>query len=233
MLRRFVLTAAITAGVAAAAAAEPYSDREKGFTVQVPDGWVQQPRGEYPLDLTLTSPRSEATAGLCLLMSQDVKTTKAMKQPELNDLIRNAANEEFWRVVLTADNAFQTKDMKIEVKHETRGDRVVSRATVFATAVYQGETLQLLLDMMLQAVPGNSYMTQCAVKQDQVAVEAADIKTVIDTHTPTGTAGIIASAERPSGATPVAAPQPFRSGASDAFKTGLSKLLQRVAAKPR
>ena len=69
MLRRLVLTAAITAGFAAAAAAEPYSDREKGFTVQVPVGWVQHPGGEYPLDLTLTSPRSEATGGLCLLMS--------------------------------------------------------------------------------------------------------------------------------------------------------------------
>jgi hypothetical protein len=122
--------------------------------------------------------------------------------------------------------------MKLEVKHETRDDRVVSRATVFATAAYEGETLQLLLEMMLQALPGNSYMTQCAVKQDQVAVEAADIKTVIDTHTPTGKAGIIASAGQPSGATPVAAPQTFPNGAGDAFRTGLGKLLQRLA-KPR
>lgn len=232
MLRRLVLTAAITAGFAAAAAAEPYSDREKGFTVQVPVGWVQHPGGEYPLDLTLTSPRSEATGGLCLLMSQDVRTTKDLKQPELNELIRNAAKEEFWRAVLTADKAIQIKDMKLEVKHEARDDRVVSRATVFATAVYQGETSKLLLEMMLQAVPGNSYMTQCAVKQDQIAVEAADIKAVIDTHTPTGTAGIIASAGRPSGAAPVAAPQAFPAGASEAFKMGFGKLLQRVA-KPR
>jgi hypothetical protein len=232
MLRRFVLTAAVAASFAVAAAAAPYSDREKGFTVQVPEGWVEQPGGEYPLDLTLTSPRSDATGGLCLLMSQDVKTTKNMKQPELNELIRNAAKEEFWRAVLTTDKTIQFKDMKLEVKHETRDDRVASRATVFATAVYEGETLQLLLEMMLQAVPGNSYMTQCAVKQDQVALEAADVKTVIDTHTPTGKAGIIASAGQPSGATPVAAPQPFPAGASDAFKTGLGKLLQRLA-KPR
>lgn len=229
MLRRFVLTAAVTAGFAAAAAAAPYSDREKGFTVQAPEGWAQQPGGEYPLDLTLTSPRSEATGGLCLSMSQDVRTTKAMKQTELNELVRNAAKEEFWRAVLTADKAIQIKDMKLEVKRETRDDRVVSRATVFTTAVYEGETVMLLLEMMLQAVPGNSYMTQCAVKQDQVAVEAADIKTVIDTHAPTGTAGIIASAGRPSGATPVTAPRAFPSGASDAFRTGLGKLLQRLA----
>lgn len=233
MLRRIVLTAAaVTAGFAAAAAAAPYSDREKGFTVQVPDGWVEQPGGEYPLDLTLTSPRMAATGGLCLLMSQDVRTTKAMKQPELNELIRNAAKEEFWRAVLTADKTIQIKDMKLEVKHETRDDRVVSRATVFATAVYEGEAMQILLEMMLQALPGNSYMTQCAVKQDQVAVEAADVKTVIDTHTPTGKAGIIASAGRPSGATPVAAPQAFPSSASDAFKTGFGKLLQHLS-KPR
>lgn len=231
MLRRFVLIAAVTAGFAATAAAAPYSDREKGFTVQAPEGWVQQPGGTFPLDLTLTSPRVEATGGLCLLMSQNVQTTKNMKQAELNELIRNAAKEEFWRAVLTADSAFQIKDMKLEVKHEARGDLVASRATVFTTAIYEGETVQFLLEMMLQAVPGNSYMTQCAVKQDQVAAEAADIKTVIDTHTPTGTAGIIAS-RQPAGATPVAAPQAFPSGASDAFRTGLGKLLQRLA-KPR
>lgn len=232
MLRRFVLIAAVTAGFAVAAAAAPYSDREKGFTVQAPEGWVQQPGGAYPLDLTLTSSRVEATGGLCLLMSQNVQTTKNMKQAELNELIRNAAKEEFWRAVLTADNAIQIKDMKLEVKHEARGDLVASRATVFTAAIYEGQTVQLLLEMMLQAVPGNSYMTQCAVKQDQVAVEAADIKTVIDTHTPTGTAGIIASARQPSGATPVAAPQAFPSSASEAFRTGLGKLLQRLA-KPR
>jgi hypothetical protein len=231
MLRHFVLTAAVTAGFAATAAAAPYSDPEKGFTVQVPEGWAEKPGGEYPLDLTLTSPRVEPTGGLCLLMSQDVRTTKNMKQPELNELIKNAAKEEFWRAVLTADTSIQVKDMKIEVKHETRDDRVASRATVFTTAVYEGQTMQLLLEMMLQAVPGNSYMTQCAVKQDQVALEAADIKTVIDTHTPTGKAGIIAS-RQPSGATPVAAPQAFPIGASDAFKTGFGKLLQRLA-KPR
>jgi hypothetical protein len=230
MLRRFVLTAAVTAGFVAAAAAAPYEDREKGFTVQVPEGWVERPGGDYPLDLTLTSPRNESTGGLCLLMSQDVKTTKAMKQPELNELIRNAAKEEFWRAVLTSDKAIQIKDMKLEVKHETRDDRVVSRATVFATAVYEGETSQLFLEMMLQALPGNSYMTQCAVNQDHVAAEAVDIKAVIDTHTPTGRAGIIASAGQPSGATPVAAT--FPSGASEAFKTGFGKLLQRLA-KPR
>jgi hypothetical protein len=152
-----------------------------------------------------------------------------MKQPDINALVATEANEQFWRAVLTSDQSVQVKDLAITVAHETRGERTVGRATVLITVAKDGTTMMLKFEMMLQAVPGNSYMTHCSVRQDQVAAEAADIKTVIDTHTPTGTAGLVASAEPPrGGATPVAAPRPLMGAAADAFKTSTGEVLQRV-----
>lgn len=227
-MHRLLISAAALC-FAATATAAPYNDNTKGFTVEVPEGWSNTPGGEFPLDLVLMSPRAATTNGVCLLMSQDIKATKEMKQPEINALVATEANEAFWRAILTADKTVQVKDLALTVAHETRGERTVGRATVLITAAKDGTTMMLKFEMMLQAVPGNSYMTHCSVKQDQVALEAADIKTVIDTHTPTGTAGLVASAEPPrGGATPVAAPRPFMGAAADAFKTSTGEVMKRV-----
>jgi hypothetical protein len=121
--------------------------------------------------------------------------------------------------------------LTIAVAHETRGERTVGRATVQATAIRENKTLQFHFEMMLQALPGHSYMTHCAVKQDQIAAEAADIKMVIDTHTPTGTAGVIAGIRPPQGAaTPVAASPPLFGAEADAFKASLREILKRTPA---
>lgn len=58
--------------------------------------------------------------------------------------------------------------------------------------------------------------------------EAADIKTVIDTHAPTGSAGVIAGVLPPRGAaTPVAAPHPIFGAEADAFKASLREILKQ------
>jgi hypothetical protein len=225
------LSAAAALCFAAAAAGAPYSDREKGFTVEVPEGWTTQPSGDYPLDVTLASPRRETTSGVCLLMSQEVKFSKNKTQAELNEAMKVQATEEFWRRILTADATARVTDLTIAVAHETRGERTVGRATVQATAIRENKTLQFHFEMMLQALPGHSYMTHCAVKQDQIAAEAADIKMVIDTHTPTGTAGVIAGIRPPQGAaTPVAASPPLFGAEADAFKASLREILKRTPA---
>jgi hypothetical protein len=227
-MHRLLISAAALC-FAAAASAAPYTDNAKGFTVDVPEGWTKESGGEFPLDLALLSPRRETTAGVCLLMSQEVKHTKELTQAELNKLVVEQATEEFWRTILTSDNTVQVKDLKIKASHEARGERTIGRATVLVTATRETLTMQLQFEMMLQAVPGNSYMTHCSVRQDQVAAEAGDIKIVIDTHTPTGTAGLVASAEPPrGGATPVAAPRSLMGAAADAFKTSTRDVMKRA-----
>jgi hypothetical protein len=229
MLHRLLLIAAATMCFAGAAAGAPYADREKGFTVEVPEGWTTQPSNDFPLDLALLSPRAETTGGVCLLMSQERKITKNMTQTELNAVVVEQASENFWRTILTSDKAVQVTDMTIKIAHETRGERTVGRASVSLTATSANATQPLQFEMMLQAVPGYSYMTHCAAKQDQVAAEAADIKTVIDTHTPTGITGVIASIQPPHGAaTPVAAPHPIFGAEVDAFKASLHEILKRT-----
>lgn len=227
MFCRFLMSATAAVCFAAAAASAPYADQAKGFTVEVPEGWTKEPGGQFPLDLALLSPRRETTNGVCLLMSQEVKASKELTQVELNAVVREQANEEFWRAILTADKTVQVKDMTIKASHETRGERAVARATVLVTATSENVTTPFQFEMMLQALPGHSYLTHCAVKQDQVAAEAADIKIVIDTHTPTGTAGVIASA-KPSGAVPVAAARVTLGAATDAFKAGVGEVVKRT-----
>lgn len=230
MLHRLLLTAAAAMCFAAAAAGAPYLDREKGFSVEVPEGWTQQPSNDFPLDLRLLSPRRETTRGMCLLMSQERAVTKNMTQAEINAAMKDQANEAFWRAILTGDQSARVTDLTITVAQETRGERTVGRATVQGTATRENVALPFQFEMMLQAVPGYSYMTHCLVKRDQVAVEAADIKTVIDTHTPTGSAGVIASVLPPRGAaTPVAAPHPIFDAEADAFRASLREILKRTS----
>lgn len=227
-MRSVLLIASAAVCLAASAAGAPYTNREKGFSVEVPEGWTEQPSNDYPLDLALISPRREATSGVCLLMSQEVKLTKNKTQAELNAAMKDQASEDFWRRILTADTTAKVTDLKITVAHETRGERTVGRATVQATATRENATLQFQFEMMLQALPGHSYMTHCAVRQDQIATEAADIKKVIDTHTPTGTAGLIAGVRPPHGAaTPVAASRPNFDAEADTFKASLREILKR------
>lgn len=229
MLHRLLLIATAAVCFAATAAGEPYADREKGFTVEVPEGWTKHPSNNFPLDIALLSPRRETTNGVCLLMSQERKNTKNMTQVQLNAVLVEQAGEPFWRAVLTADKTVQVTNLTIKVAHETRGERTVGRATVSLTASSDNVTQPLHFEMMIQAIPGYSYMTHCAAKQDQVAAEATDIKTVIDSHTPTGITGVIASSQPPRGdSTPVAAPHAIFSPEADAFKASLREILKRT-----
>lgn len=228
-MRHFLLIATAAMCFAGTAAGAPYLDREKGFTVEVPEGWTQQPSNDFPLDLRLLSPRRDTTRAMCMLMSQERAITKNMTQPELNAAMKDQASEAFWRAILTGDTSARLTDLTIAVAQETRGERTVGRATVRGTATRENVALPFQFEMMLQAVPGYSYMTHCMVKQDQLAVEAADIKIVIDTHTPTGSAGVIASLRPPRGAaTPVAAPHPIFGAEADAFKASLRALLKQT-----
>ena len=226
MLRRFLASAAAVVVVAAAAAAAPYADRTKGFTVEVPDGWTTEPGGDFPLDVSLLSPRRETTNGVCLLMSQDAKT-KEMTQGELNMVVAQQANEAFWRTIITSDKSVQVTDLTIKVFQETRGDRTVGRATATLTATSGNVTIPYQFEMMLQAVPGNSYMTHCAVRQDQVAVEAADINKVIDTFTALGTTSVVAMAPARGGDARLTAMRVPLATLTDAFKAGTAKVLRR------
>jgi len=189
-MRKAVIMAVLGMLAPLAANAEPHRSDLRRYTVDVPEGWTKVDGDMSLIDLIMASPRAKDTGGSCILMSRDVVDTRKMTQAAINDLTKEQVTEAFWRAVLQHQFA---KDLQVETRSEMRDDRLVHLASVRVTFTQGGKETPLQGEVLLHAIPGTSYMAQCAAQQPHFAAEEADIKTVITSYNPS--AGVIAKAD--------------------------------------
>ncbi|MBL8780344.1 MAG: hypothetical protein JNL06_05300 [Alphaproteobacteria bacterium] len=195
MRHRFAATAiaaalALTTS-AVANADDRYFNEGKQFEVTVPTGWKQIAGDGGMIDLVLSSPRFEATMGLCVLISRDIADTRKDSQAKIDEEAGAAINDAFWREVMTDKNTTVTS---VQSKSEMRGGRRVYFGTVGVTSLIDGKSVNLQIEMVLHVMPGKGMMGQCGVEVAQLDAEKIDIQTIINSYNSTGS-GVVASAD--------------------------------------
>jgi hypothetical protein len=186
-----IAAALVVSQSAVATADERYFNEAEQFEVTVPTGWKHLAATDGGIiDLVLSSPRFEATMGLCVLISSDVADTRKDSQAKIDQEASTQINDAFWREVMTDKN---TKVTSVQSKSEMRGGRRVYFGSVGVTSAIDGKDVNLQIEMVLHIMPGKGMMAQCGVETGQAELEKADIETIINSYNSTGS-GVVASA---------------------------------------
>jgi hypothetical protein len=189
---RSTIAAAVAALVilAPSAFAEPYRNEAKQFELTLPPRWLSIPGDGSKVDLIMISPRFKTTFAMCLVASKETPESRGMSQEELNKQIAEEVTDDFYRSVYGQSG--KAKDFTVASRDEMRGDRRVNLATIeFTLALKRGDT-RFQGEISFFAIPGHAYLGQCAGFKEQIAEEAADFKTVMDTFNPMGPGTIAA-----------------------------------------
>jgi hypothetical protein len=170
-------------GLAAAspALAEDYVDGPNGFRLTIPEGWERIRPGQ-PLDLVLMSPRIKTSGGACMVISEEYPQTQTMSQDEINESLQSEINEAFWQALAKEARIGEVEVVETgsELKDGRRSFFAVLRFTVNAS----GQVTQGQFRMAIHAIPGRMAANNCAVRVEQLALEEADIKLIMDSFTP-------------------------------------------------
>lgn len=182
-----VCAAAAWLGGAAAVAAEDYVDQTAQFRFTVPSGWqlaVPDKKGPNAALVALISPRITHTGGLCLIASVSFPSSAGVSQETLNEGMKEEVDDAFWRELMEDKSV---KDVSIVDTHsEMKNGRRGFYATARLTTTIDGTDYPEQQSVVFFIVPGRMHFAQCSVNADQVAVEEADIATVITSFEPVG-----------------------------------------------
>jgi hypothetical protein len=166
---------------ASPAVAEEYVDGPNGFSLTIPEGWERLTPGQ-PLDLALMSPRIKTSGAFCLVISEEFPQSQSMSQDEINEGMQREINEAFWQAL-----AKEARLGEVEIV-ETGSDLKDGRRSFFAvlrfTSGASGQAVQGQFRMAIHAIPGRMAANNCAVRVEQLALEEADIKLIMDSFTP-------------------------------------------------
>lgn len=207
-------------------AGERYTSDTEQFEVTVPDGWIHAPgKNGARVDLTMLSPRFPTTLGLCIMVSEQVADTRDMTQKQINEMMASEINDAFWQTGIKQDP--YAKDVTVESRNETRGDRRVARATAHFTFKLKDKDVPTRAELSLHAVPGRMMLAQCGASKAEFAAEDIDIKTVMDTFNPTGP-GLVAGVLPSPGVQRMAAPRRMSASVAPALRDAVRAMLERV-----
>jgi hypothetical protein len=185
-----VASAMLTCALAASATAEDYYDRDNGFRVTIPDGWVKDATPEG-LDLAVKSPRFETTRGACAMLTDPFPATRGMTQDQINQELEGAINEAFWKAGLGQVGA--TGLTLDESGSELRkGKRIFNASFRFTAKKADGTDITARMKATFQAAPDQIGFAICLTDIASEDVEAADIATVLNSFEGMG-AQIVAS----------------------------------------
>jgi hypothetical protein len=159
--------------ISGGAVADEHRDEAAGYHFTVPPGWTKTADND---GVSLTSPRTEDTFGMCLVGSHALPGTESLNQAEIDARLAGKFDGAFWRELF--------KEMK-DITLETSGEEVQNgRNTYYAVASYDESGARIKFKAVAHFVPGTSHHLYCAAFAAAYAQEEADFETVFDSFTP-------------------------------------------------